>query len=493
MISIGLLIAVGSASAVVQHAALQGPACYPKPRVSWPPRLCEPSPFDAWLSEHGAVRDGVTIEVLPSCGRGLAARRNIEEGELLVSIPGKLVLCGSAYLGELSQMGPVGAQVSEAFAPLLQTPEGQSTVLALALLHEVALGERSRFAPFVSTLPPSDDLGIPLLWTEEYTESLLRGSHLTKRAARLRGDLSAEFMGLEQDVFVHERTAFPKDVFSVDRYLWAHALILSRALPVSEELALIPILELSNHDPRSKHTVTFSEASGVVAMIAGGSIGEGEPICIDYAAGMSPPTWQFFFDYGFVPDPPTVRSSQRVPGPADDDDEGDEGEASVAVWLESGACPMQARALQPSDPLLMQKKALLVALGADEDVEEGVELDLRSSAPTAPAAVLRLGHVSEQTAPEVAALIGSWKAEPQDLWTRLQRPVNDAVERLVARQLVDLCEETLLKLPPSMPMAMAATSTPTSETQRREQSAARVLLGERHAIEACRDHWLPLA
>ena len=35
----------------------------------------------------------------------------------------------------------------------------------------------------------------------------------------------------------------------------------------------------------------------------------------------------------------------------------------------------------------------------------------------------------------------------------------------------------------------ASASQPSSKAQRREQAAARVLLGERHALEGCRDHW----
>ena len=31
------------------------------------------------------------------------------------------------------------------------------------------------------------------------------------------------------------------------RYLWAHAIVLSRALPFGEELHLIPLLDLANH------------------------------------------------------------------------------------------------------------------------------------------------------------------------------------------------------------------------------------------------------
>ena len=73
------------------------------------------------------------------------------------------------------------------------------------------------------------------------------------------------------------------------------------------------------------------------------------------------------------------------------------------------------------------------------------------------------------------------------------------VEQRVAQQLVDLCDAALEELPPSAAMTTAAStedalsdpsdpsgsSDAASEAQRRERSAARVLLGERQAHCAC--------
>ncbi len=66
----------------------------------------------------------------------------------------------------------------------------------------------------------------------------------------------------------------------------------------------------------------------------------------------------------------------------------------------------------------------------------------------------------------------------------------DEVERRVAAQLVATCEEALRPLPPSAGLAIAAAKEAAGAREERERAAARVLLGERHALEACRDHWL---
>ena len=105
------------------------------------------------------------------------------------------------------------------------------------------------------------------------------------------------------------------------------------------------------------------------------------------------------------------------------------------------------------------------------------------------APVLRLGQLDEAMAPHLAALLAS---APLEAWAELQRPVGDEVERRVAAQLVASCEEALRPLPPSAELATIATEeagTKGAAGAALERAAARVLLGERHALEACREHW----
>ena len=113
----------------------------------------------------------------------------------------------------------------------MQTPDGQSTLLALSLLRELSRGDGSSFAPYLATLPSPEELDVPLLWSVATLESLLRGSHLVARVARLRSDLQEEHAGFEEDLFSVNRTIFPEAWFSEQRYLWAHAIVLSRAPP----------------------------------------------------------------------------------------------------------------------------------------------------------------------------------------------------------------------------------------------------------------------
>ena len=89
-------------------------------------------------------------------------------------------------------------------------------------------------------------------------------------------------------------------------------------------------------------------------------------------------------------------------------------EDAATHWLSAGGRPLQMQALRAADPLLQQKMALLVALGADDDVDSGVEVELRPDAPAEGAAVLRLGQLDAATAPRLAATLGAWEADPRE-------------------------------------------------------------------------------
>ena len=46
----------------------------------------------------------------------------------------------------------------------------------------------------------------------------------------------------------HPESLFPRDVFNAAGWLWANAIVLTRALPFGDEQALIPFLDLANHE-----------------------------------------------------------------------------------------------------------------------------------------------------------------------------------------------------------------------------------------------------
>jgi hypothetical protein len=77
----------------------------------------------------------------------------------------------------------------------------------------------------------------------------VQGSHLELAVASARADIEAQWASLHPSVVAPNPSLFPPSAsaVSLDGYLWAHAIVLSRALPFGEELSLIPLLDFANH------------------------------------------------------------------------------------------------------------------------------------------------------------------------------------------------------------------------------------------------------
>lgn len=95
---------------------------------------------------------------------------------------------------------------------------------------------------------------IPLLWSEEERSRLLRGSHLGSMVESILSELTQQWSAIEQSALLKQPEAFPKETFTFEGYLWAHAIVLTRALPFGDSLSLIPFLDLANHESGAKNT-----------------------------------------------------------------------------------------------------------------------------------------------------------------------------------------------------------------------------------------------
>ena len=169
--------------------------------------------FEAWLRSSGFVWSpaDVAFDAVRSAGFGVVARRALPAGHTLVSFPKASVLTSRtsalARALEEARLGGLGA-------------------LTLALTHERRLGDASRWAPYLRTLPRCEPL--PVLWPADALSRLActalpaATAHAlaTWRAdweavpAKLRGAAGAE----SWDDYLHARTLVSSRSFAVDAY-----------------------------------------------------------------------------------------------------------------------------------------------------------------------------------------------------------------------------------------------------------------------------------
>lgn len=393
--------------------------------------MCSADPINAfhnWLSEHGVELGTARAAKLPSWGTCLVAGADgVESGDTLLSIPSSLHLSPATVKDT-----PLGAALSQVIPA-----DDDSAMLALGLLQEMGRGEASAWWPYLEILPKVDDMsGLPLLWPDAERSKVLAGSHLDECVGSAKAGLLAQWAQIEQVLPSVDGNECPPEVFNAAGYLWAHAIVLTRALPFGETLSLIPFLDLANHIAGSPNTCSIGVAGkgtavmdklqleslggeGAAVLTAGQSVAEGEQIFIDYGESGWRSSWEMLYTYGFVPG------------------------SEPQDFMAAGGRPVFFEGISPTDPLMPQKQALLVALGADESAGEGVWVDLQvngaQSAAMAP--LLRLKHLAEgaesmdEAGRAMVTNLAAWQADPTLLWTSLQKPVGAAIEAKVAHQV----------------------------------------------------------
>ena len=184
------------------------------------PKLTANSNLVTWLEEEGDVylkeesswgeaphpmaistdtKDEITNE---SSGRGLLARRDINDGDNLLKIPIKLCLT------KASARKALGKDV---------LPGGINEYLAIAcqLIHErYVMGDKSFFKPYIDVLPETAEVNPTFTWSDEDL-SFLNGSPVIAATKSLQLKLRREYddlLGGENGLCNKYPDRFPKEV-----------------------------------------------------------------------------------------------------------------------------------------------------------------------------------------------------------------------------------------------------------------------------------------
>merc|ERR1719150_2531845 len=202
-----------------------------------PDRKVAIKPFLSWITELGAVIDGVEVADFGEHGLGLRVTKDIKQGEEVIRVPQKAMMSV-----DTAKASSIGTLIEK--DPLLQTMP--NVVLAVHLLIE-RNSPASIWEPYINSLPHS------------YTTVLYYDQ---KKFEELRGSPALED-ALKQYKFVARQYAYfyrlfantlLKDYLTYDEYRWAVSTVMTRQNLVpgrdSETVVntLIPFWDLANHD-----------------------------------------------------------------------------------------------------------------------------------------------------------------------------------------------------------------------------------------------------
>jgi len=229
------------------------------------PKLTANANLVRWLEERGEVylADASTWGEAPhpmaistetvdeltneSSGRGLLARRSINEGDELLKVPMDLCLTKKSARKALGRDALEGG-INEYLA------------IACQLIHErYVLGDESEYKPYLDVLPDIEEVNPTFTWSDEDL-SFLDGSPVVPATRSLQAKLRREYDALlgDETTGLCDRfpDRFPRDKFTYEAWEWAFTMLFSRAirlrnLRTGEALAMVPYADLINHSPFS--------------------------------------------------------------------------------------------------------------------------------------------------------------------------------------------------------------------------------------------------
>jgi histone-lysine N-methyltransferase SETD3 len=186
--------------------------------------------FQAWAAEGGVHLAGVAIAPVAVGGRGCVARHAIAAGELVLSVPGRLLLTCASAARDARMAAHAGTLRPEA-------------LLAAHLLHECSKGTDSPWHLYVRTLPRKYTDGGGFSPAEA---DALQAPHAVSAVTQLRYERRTDWGAAR--ALLH--SLVPPKLRSYAAWSWAASTVSSRTVfhPGSDAGALCPCGDAFNHD-----------------------------------------------------------------------------------------------------------------------------------------------------------------------------------------------------------------------------------------------------
>ncbi|KAL7637676.1 UNVERIFIED_CONTAM: hypothetical protein RMT77_011285 [Armadillidium vulgare] len=246
--------------------------------------------FLQWLKENDAEVDGVEICSFEQEGLGLKTTKALQEGDLVLSIPKKLVMseetARKSYLGSLIEKDPILHHMG-------------NVSLSLHLLGEY-VNLNSHWQPYLRFLPKN--ISTTLYFSPEEIQ-LLKGSPLLEEVTKQFQNIARQYSYFYR-IFhsLPEARSWPiRDYFTFDSYRWAVSIVMTRLnrIPAPDsigQLGLIPGWDMANHE-HGVFSTDFDETKDSITCFAHRNFACSEQFCIYYGQRSNA---EFFLHSGFV-------------------------------------------------------------------------------------------------------------------------------------------------------------------------------------------------
>ncbi|CAM9184413.1 unnamed protein product, partial [Ectocarpus fasciculatus] len=258
--------------------------------------------FNAWTRtvdfpirkvEAGLVGNGMRL--------GLVATEAIPQGQPYLAVPESIVLDASKAKTD-PELGPALARLASSLGPLGLWDEDTDSLRVLLIVETFVRADLSPWAPYLRLLPTTSEMEeYHPLFFDNATIASFEGSDVQ---APLKERRDSEVAGFTTK-FVAEGSAGRElqDVLGVgwitlERYLWAAAIVDSRCIWWGGRKHLVPLLDLVNNardTPLAFIHETLQDSHGSAVTAAARNFDKGDQVLEDYGH----PNHVLLFEHGF--------------------------------------------------------------------------------------------------------------------------------------------------------------------------------------------------
>merc|ERR1740130_450793 len=211
------------------------------------------STFNDWIDANGGETwSKIVLKEIPGFRLGTVAREDINQGDLYLALPWKMVI---------SEDKIASSKAAAAFDGFKRDNELDLSLMLLSyLLHEKEKGSASFWSPYIDTLPST--FNIPLMWSQEDLAEL-KGTGIPEASRKWNDGVVTQFQKFQAAL----RTPHAAGIFSstfianfnFEQFFWASAILDSRTIWIDGRYrCFLPMLDMVNckDHPTRKHTTT---------------------------------------------------------------------------------------------------------------------------------------------------------------------------------------------------------------------------------------------
>lgn len=244
---------------------------------------------------------------------GMLAKEDIEEGEVLFTIPRSALLHQeTTKVSALLRKEKASLESSSGWVPLL-----------LALLYE-STSSQSHWKPYLSLWPDFKALDHPMFWSKEERDTLLKGTGIPEAVATDLSNIQREYTDIVLPFIIRHPELWNPNAHNLELYTQLVAFVMAYSFqePQEEDVdeddeeqktpnppMMVPMADMLNHVSNHNANLEFNPDS--LKMVSLRRIRKGEEVFNTYGQMAN---WQLLHMYGFTkPYPDNSNDTADIP------------------------------------------------------------------------------------------------------------------------------------------------------------------------------------